>query len=98
MPYAQPPLGPLRFQGPVPYNSTLQNYDASEYGAACIGYNAFAAISQVYANLSEDCLSLNIVRPSGQGNLPVFVWFHGGGFQWVVWVLVSGLVANALAS
>lgn len=35
-------------------------------------------------NASEDCLLLNIVRPSGYGadaKLPVAVWFHGGGYQ-----------------
>ncbi|MGW0336929.1 carboxylesterase/lipase family protein [Streptomyces sp. NPDC003011] len=33
---------------------------------------------------SEDCLSLNIWRPRdhGVGPLPVYVWFHGGGWLW----------------
>jgi len=33
--------------------------------------------------MSEDCLTLNIVRPSGYGegsNLPVGVFIHGGGY------------------
>jgi len=81
VPYAAPPIGPLRFNSPVPYASTYTNRDASQYGAACIGYNSDAAISQVYSNYSEDCLSLNIVRPTGAVLLPVMIWIHGGGFQ-----------------
>lgn len=33
--------------------------------------------------VSEDCLSLNVVRPRGTGSwekLPVMVWIHGGSF------------------
>ncbi len=32
---------------------------------------------------SEDCLTINIVRPAGltpNSNLPVMAWIHGGGF------------------
>jgi carboxylesterase type B len=81
VPYAAPPLGTLRFNGPEPYDQIYSNRDATEYGAACFGYNSMAAISQTYANHSEDCLTLNIVRPSGHSGLPVMIWIHGGGFQ-----------------
>ena len=30
---------------------------------------------------SEDCLTLNLARPSNARNLPVAVWIHGGSFQ-----------------
>ena len=85
VPYAAPPMGSLRFNAPQPYANTYQDRDASQYGAACIGYNSMTSISQVYAEMSEDCLTLNIVRPSDASSksisLPVMVWIHGGGFQ-----------------
>lgn len=81
VPYAAPPVGELRFNNPKPYGSSYTNRDASAYGPACFGYNSQAAISQVYSNYSEDCLTLNIVSPTGAKNgLPVVVWIHGGGF------------------
>lgn len=81
IPYAAPPVGELRFQSPAPYEQTYHQRDASHYGSACFGYNTFASISQVYTNYSEDCLTLNIVRPANSHKLPVVVWIHGGGFQ-----------------
>ncbi len=71
VPYAGPPIGNLRFQSPAPLSEKYENRDASYYGPACFGYNNMAAISQVYTNYSEDCLTLNIVRPSGQDGLSV---------------------------
>lgn len=81
IPYAAPPVEQFRFNSPQPYESTYENRDASSYGPACFGYNNLASISQVYKNYSEDCLQLNIVRPTGASGLPVVVWIHGGGFQ-----------------
>lgn len=53
IPYAQPPLGDLRFRWPqslnTSYNSTL---DATRYGYSCYQYGS-------NFNLSEDCLTLN---------------------------------------
>ncbi|KAI3327192.1 alpha/beta-hydrolase [Xylariaceae sp. AK1471] len=76
IPYAQPPTGPLRFKWPQPLNDSFQTpLDASTYGYSCYQYGS-------NLNLSEDCLTLNVVRPhnvSKSDKLPVLVWIYGGG-------------------
>lgn len=79
VPFAQPPVGDLRFQVPQSLNSSwIGTRHAMDYSAACVGYGSD---DLVYPELSEDCLYLNIVRPSGYAsqNLPVALWIHGGG-------------------
>ncbi|KAI9825943.1 MAG: hypothetical protein M1819_000462 [Sarea resinae] len=82
VPFAQPPLGDLRLRVPESLNSSWTTArNATEYGPACYGYGEDTAIGA--ANyVSEDCLTLNIVRPAGYADsaLPVGVWIYGGGF------------------
>ncbi|ETS85379.1 hypothetical protein PFICI_03404 [Pestalotiopsis fici W106-1] len=81
IPYAQPPVGDLRFQNPQPLNATFDGVqNATEYADSCVGYGNSAAWP---FTLGEDCLTLNVVRPSGSlgnGLLPVGVFIHGGGW------------------
>ncbi|KAI0805435.1 alpha/beta-hydrolase [Xylaria sp. FL0064] len=76
IPYAQPPLGPLRFKWPQPLNETYETpLDVSSYGYSCY-QDSFTL------NISEDCLTLNVVRPHNvteADKLPVLVWIYGGG-------------------
>ncbi|EKG10577.1 Carboxylesterase type B [Macrophomina phaseolina MS6] len=81
IPYAQPPLGPLRFAPPAPYTlgspRTITN--ATTYGPACLQDRALEKSN----GLSEDCLTLNIFRPATghkrpQPLLPVLVFIYGG--------------------
>lgn len=73
MPYAQPPTGPLRFHVPVPLNNSWTGMrNATEYGPECIGYGLDTESQGNY--VSEDCLTINVVRSRGSGEgLPVVV-------------------------
>ncbi|KAL2675704.1 hypothetical protein Neosp_011894 [[Neocosmospora] mangrovei] len=82
IPYAQPPVGDLRFASPKPITKAFDKVQtATEYGLMCIGYGSD---TQSLGNpVSEDCLSINVVRPAGVkpgDNLPVGVWVHGGSY------------------
>lgn len=79
IPFAQPPIGPLRFRVPQSLNTSYATpLSVKDYSAACVGYGSD---DWPYASLSEDCLYLNVVRPAGYENasLPVAFWIHGGG-------------------
>lgn len=81
MPFAQPPVGDLRFRNPQSLNATsTESRNATQYSLACYGYGSD---DWVLGNpVSEDCLAINVVRPAGTGDgaqLPVGVWIHGGG-------------------
>lgn len=73
MPYAQPPVGDLRFRWPRSVNESFDGVrDASQYGYSCMQYRSSF-------NISEDCLNLNVIRPAGgHTDLPVLVWVYGG--------------------
>jgi para-nitrobenzyl esterase len=80
IPYAAPPLGELRWRPPQPALSWNGTRDASKFGEACP--QPFIKNLSVGLGLpgSEDCLKLNVYAPTKAGkNLPVMVWFHGGG-------------------
>lgn len=80
MPFAQPPVGPLRFAAPHSLNASFtEPRNATQYGPECIGYGFDQWI--LGNRISEDCLTINVVRPSGVAagdDLPVAVWIHGG--------------------
>lgn len=82
IPYAQPPVGDLRFKDPLPakdwQGTTL---DASREGPKCIQFNSIVQDGLVLGQ--EDCLYLNVYVPQVNGTndpLPVMVWIHGGAF------------------
>jgi carboxylesterase type B len=74
IPYAQPPVGDLRFRIPLSLNSSWTGTrNATQYGSECIGYGLDTESQGNY--VSEDCLTLNVIRAAGTGkNLPVGVW------------------------
>ena len=87
IPYAQPPVGDLRWKPPEAPALWSGVRDAKEFGHSCIQLPANPTSNSIYADdpspMSEDCLTLNIWSPSSAENAPVFVWIHGGA-------LVSG--------
>jgi para-nitrobenzyl esterase len=80
IPYAAPPVGPLRWRAPQAAAPWSGVRDALEFGPDLpqVPNPRLRAASQ-----SEDCLYLNVWAPAGAApaSLPVMVWVHGGGFE-----------------
>lgn len=80
IPYAQPPVGPLRWKPPVDLPAWTAPRKATAFGPACIQPRSRGP--SIYANpparMSEDCLLLNIWTPAAARGAPVMVWIHGG--------------------
>ena len=87
IPYAESPVGDLRFRKPVPKATLGSTFDATKYGKVCLQMMLFPFPEDKNISVGEDCLTLNIYVPvveenieQNQGNLAVMVWLHGGGF------------------
>jgi para-nitrobenzyl esterase len=76
IPYAAPPVGPLRWKPPAEASCFAGTREATAYGKACVQQNAAGAIVG-----DEDCLSINVWIPEDatpSAKLPVMVFLHGG--------------------
>ncbi len=88
IPYADPPVGDLRWKEPQPLTPWEEVRDASEFCASCIQNRAYSREPwteefMVQNDISENCLFLNIwtaAKTDGE-KLPVLVYIHGGGFN-----------------
>ena len=78
IPYAAPPVGELRWRPPQPAANWEGVRDASQFGQAC-PQTLVQGLNSELAPGNEDCLKLNVYAPVGAKDLPVMVWFHGGG-------------------
>eukprot|EP01126_Amoeba_proteus_P004144 TRINITY_DN11405_c0_g2_i2.p1 TRINITY_DN11405_c0_g2~~TRINITY_DN11405_c0_g2_i2.p1 ORF type:complete len:533 (+),score=99.92 TRINITY_DN11405_c0_g2_i2:34-1632(+) len=78
IPYAEPPIGPLRFNPPQKVTPWSGVRSATNFSSPCIQPNI-----SLPGPGSEDCLYLNVYVPvvKNQILLPVMIWIHGGGFQ-----------------
>jgi para-nitrobenzyl esterase len=81
IPYAAPPVGPLRWHAPEAPSTWVDVRAATKFGADCM-QNAFAGVTGSGQPQGEDCLFLNVWTPAraAKAKLPVMVWIHGGGF------------------
>ncbi len=82
IPYAQAPVGPLRWrapQAPAPWNGVR---DGTRFGPDCMQPQEYPELRG--NGMSEDCLSVNVWTPARTSSerLPVMVWVYGGGFTY----------------
>lgn len=82
MPYAEPPLGDLRFAPPVELGSWGGPIEADAFGPAC-PQPAIGEVDTLNSRIDEDCLTLNVWTPAADdGERAVMFWIHGGGYIW----------------
>ncbi|OWF34922.1 carboxylesterase 1C-like [Mizuhopecten yessoensis] len=83
IPYAKPPIGPLRFKKPVAHGGWSGVLDCTEFGPSCLQQHSTLDRYLPNLNQSEDCLSLDMYIPrtlSSSANRSVMVFVFGGGF------------------
>lgn len=80
IPYATPPVGPLRWKPPQPVEAWEGVRQCTAYGPACPQPD-LPGFSLKHEKRSEDCLYLNVwtAAKSAGEKRPVMMWIHGGG-------------------
>ncbi len=93
VPFAAPPIGENRWKAPQPvlpwddvrkcdtWGNAAMQFDTNTPGT--FWYDEFYYDDNYKPNTDEDCLYVNVYTPakSSTDNLPVLVWFHGGGYD-----------------
>lgn len=84
IPYAQPPVGDLRWRAPQPVSRWTRPRQATQFGADCMQKPFGSDAAPLGVKPAEDCLYINVWRPANvdadAAPLPVMVWIYGGGF------------------
>lgn len=78
IPFAAPPVGPLRFAPPAPVTPWTAPLDGTVAGSECA--QGGSLLGGGGASGTEDCLHVNVTTRGLTGSRPVMVWIHGGGF------------------
>ena len=77
IPFAAPPLRPLRWKPPQPVRPWKGVRQSVDQPPSCLQNDAGWNHGD-FLNQSEDCLTLDVRTPRIGGKLPVLVWIHGG--------------------
>jgi carboxylesterase type B len=80
VPFAQAPVGPLRWKSPLEHAPWTAVREARAYGDDCLAASDYIVVQ----NKSEDCLYLNVFRPANApagAALPVMHFFYGGSWE-----------------
>jgi para-nitrobenzyl esterase len=81
IPFAKPPVGELRWKAPQPLANWTGVKQTKKFGPRPVQTMVFGDMGSRSDGLSEDCLYLNVWTPAKRNdkNLPVLVYFYGGG-------------------
>lgn len=81
IPFAAPPVGPLRWRAPQPAADWAGVRPAKAYGNDCMQVPFGGDAAPLGTPPAEDCLYANVWKPAAaKGKLPVIFWIYGGGF------------------
>jgi len=83
VPFARPPVGPLRFAAPVPPEPWEGVRDATAYGATPLRVEDEGSLIPEPAIPGDATLNVNVFTPrpgDADAGLPVVVWIHGGAY------------------
>ena len=88
IPFAQPPVGELRWRSPIQEKSWTDIRQAQKFYSACM-QNENSMVELPPLQIQEDCLYLNVFRKTSANStknknatdgIPVMLFFHGGGY------------------
>src|SRR5215475_652791 len=82
IPFAQPPVGNLRWKAPQPAKKWSGVRKADAYGPDCMQVPFPGDAAPLGVPPKEDCLYVNVWAPQkpSSAKIPVMVWIYGGGF------------------